>query len=183
VFEGRWPRRTLHIKLGEGLRWRLSAASVTVGEASIRDHILRWLDQCQRWQTAVEIAATLTNPSYKLKTIQNTLSLIAKEQPCPVAVKKAAGRGGPTAYHCLAPTLIDDAETNIAPSPNGHKEPSQPSGTVGGNVSHPRETFPPFQPLKEPGRLGKFEDADADQSAAFASNGQPRGAADKGVPV
>jgi hypothetical protein len=108
--DGRFgPKQTIHIALGDGMRWTVGNAPDVPPDASLRGRILGWLSKCRRWQTAEEIADTLVDPSYKLKTVQNALAAIAKEQPCPIARAGTGQRNDPRRYHCLSPELL--AET------------------------------------------------------------------------
>lgn len=144
VVEGRWPRQTLRIELGDGLRWQVSNAAPTLVVASLRDQILRWLDRCETWQDADQLAAGITQPSYAKKTIQNELSKMVKETPQPFAVRRRDGRGGPREYHTLAPRF---AETERQPGPSG--TPESGVGTVT-DLSSRRD------PFKGLGKEGKF---------------------------
>lgn len=105
--EGRWPAQSVRITLGDGLRWRVAAEAPATPDGGVREHILAWLAQCQRWQTAQEITNTLDQPRYRLRTVQNALAQMVKESSPPMAVQPAPGRGGPKQYHCLVPAMPD----------------------------------------------------------------------------
>jgi AAA domain len=119
TYKGRQPKQSVHIAFGAGGRWQPADPVNLVADASVRDHILTMLAACKEWLTAKEIAARLTAPNYQLKTIQNTLSQMVQERPCPVAFQRRAGRGGGREFHCLALRFGESDEA------------SQPSGNVG----------------------------------------------------
>jgi len=154
--DGRWTPQTVRITLGDGLRWQIAADLPPSLDAGVRDHILGWLTQCQRWQSAQDVADTLDQPRYKLRTIQNALSLMVKETPCPITVQRTTGRGGPKQYHCLAPTLP------------GVDELSQPSGTNGRESSTALANFPSRAETLGVGTNGKVR-ADVDLGPARES--------------
>jgi hypothetical protein len=124
----------MHIRFGDYGRWEISAPTNAIGETSVRDHILTYLKVCKAWKTTKHITAALIEPTYNLKSIQNALSLIAQEKPCPMAIQRRPGRGRPKEYHCMAPTF------DVQPD-----DYSQQSGNKGREQStyHNDYTFPP----------------------------------------
>ncbi|MDP9365128.1 MAG: helicase RepA family protein [Chloroflexota bacterium] len=83
--EGRHgPRKTLQIRLGEGMRWEPATALAAPPEPTIRERILVHLRAVDGWRTALEIAAGLGVAD---KTAQNALAKAVREVPRPLAVE------------------------------------------------------------------------------------------------
>jgi hypothetical protein len=99
--EGRHgPRSIIKVRLGEGLRWELDQAVLLPTEPGARARILGHLSAINSWQTAEEIAA---GTDLKLKTVQNVLSAMMKENPRPFAVQGTGAKNDPRQYCTLAP--------------------------------------------------------------------------------
>jgi hypothetical protein len=77
----------------------------------------------------------MTNPKRNLKTVQNTLSKMIREQTCPIAYQPRAGGG--REFHCLAPTFTtptngshdsqEAGKETWEKEASGHKNGSLPS--------------------------------------------------------
>ena len=101
--EGRHgPRQTLHVRLGDGLRWGPTTALTSLGEPGIRDRIVAHLAAADGWRTAAEIASAL---GVATKTVQNALSPMLREPACPVARGGSGKKGDALVYRSLAPEL------------------------------------------------------------------------------
>jgi hypothetical protein len=101
--EGRHgPRTALTVRLGEGLRWELDQPLTFPRDPGMRERILAHLARVNAWQTAIEIAQGLGVP---LKTVQNTLAMMMREQPQPCTVMGSGTKREPGRYHALAARL------------------------------------------------------------------------------
>jgi hypothetical protein len=101
--EGRHgPRQVLPITLGPGLRWAPTTPALVVGETGMRERILTHLATVQTWQTATEIATGMGVP---VKTVQNVLATMGREEPRPLAVEGTGTKNAPRRFHALAPRL------------------------------------------------------------------------------
>ena len=101
--EGRHgPRQTLHVQLADGLRWVPASAPPIGAEAGVRERIIAHLDASGEWQNAQEIADAL---AVNLKTVQNVLSRLVKERPCPIAFGPGGKKNAPRAYRSRTPDL------------------------------------------------------------------------------
>ncbi len=130
--EGRaGPRRTLHVRLGEGLRWEPATPVIAIGEAGIRDRILGHLAAVNEGRTAHQIAAELRSA---LKTVQNELSRMRKESPCPVAYAGAGTKNDPRVYRSRSPAFwAQDHRSWHAEMVPSYEDPL--GGADGGNHS------------------------------------------------
>ncbi|MDP9369203.1 MAG: helicase RepA family protein [Chloroflexota bacterium] len=131
--EGRHgPRETVHVRLGDGLRWEPANAVPLLAEPNIRERIIAHLGTTNGAKTAKEIADGLGAAP---KTVQNALAEMAKDEPHPVAIEGAGTKNDPRRYRSLSPTLWpvdgeDEGAAMITPASPPLK------GQDGGN--HPR---------------------------------------------
>ncbi len=131
--EGRHgPRESVHVRLGDGLRWEPANAMPMLVEANIRERIITHLGRTNGAMAAKEIAAAL---GVAPKTVQNALAAMAKEEPRPVAIEGAGTKNDPRRFGSLSPCLWpgDGEDEGAAMIP-----PVSPlfKGQDGGN--HPR---------------------------------------------
>ncbi len=137
------PRQTLHVRLGEGLRWEPATPVITIGETGIRDRIVSHLAAVNEGRTAHQIAAELRAA---LKTVQNELSRIRKEAPCPVAYAGAGTKNDPRVYQSVSPAFWNRDHSGW------HTEmvPSHETPLGGGDRGNHPGTYCPT----DPGRFG-----------------------------
>jgi hypothetical protein len=127
--EGRHgPRTFLRVRLGAGLRWELDETVILGREPGVRERILAYLQEVNTWQTAEEIAAGAT---IKLKTVQNVLAGMVRENPPPLATRGTGVKNAPRQYRTRAPHFdgfgANDAQDRIPPDPPPY------SGSAGRN--------------------------------------------------
>jgi hypothetical protein len=125
--EGRFgPPITLHIQLGELLRWSLSDGLPPEHDrGASRGRVLRLLQDSADWLDARAIADALPLP---LKTVQNAISLLLKEHP-PLIVCRGSGRKNDAReYHAVDPVLLTLEQCGMVPDSrylygDGNREP------------------------------------------------------------
>lgn len=101
--EGRHgPRQVARIKLGDGLRWEPDGQGPALREPAVRERLLARLVATNAWLTAREVAEGL---GVALKTAQNELAQMMKEEPRPFAVAGTGRKDDPRRYRALTPTL------------------------------------------------------------------------------
>lgn len=94
--EGRHgPRKIVHVRLGEGLRWETAEPSSTTQDPSTRDRILNHLVTCATYLTAPEIAAAIGAAD---RTVQNLLAAMSRETMSPLDVQGPGTRNEPRRY-------------------------------------------------------------------------------------
>ena len=99
--EGRHgPKRTIHMRLGAGLRWEVAQLVTKPQEPGTRQRILEYLVACGLNRTAVEIAEGIGGAPH---TVQNVLTEMTRETPCPLVVYGTGTRNDPRRYNILAP--------------------------------------------------------------------------------
>ena len=146
VVEGRFgPRQTIGIRLGDGLRWQPSSLVLVEPTTSVRSRILAFLTDADAWHAAEAIAAGI---GVALKTTQNSLSAMNREQPCPVAREGTGKRGDPRRYHALTrdlwrgdpPPIVPESDSSQTPIYTGREQSgrtvpdaSRNNGSSGGN--------------------------------------------------
>jgi hypothetical protein len=117
--EGRYgPRETIAVRLGAGLRWEPTTATVHIGEAGLRERILASLVESDDWLTPEDLASRL---GVALKTVQNELTRMVKEEPAPFAVCGPPRKNNPRRFHALTQRLWED---HPMPAANGSRFPS-----------------------------------------------------------
>ncbi len=132
---------SLSIRLGDGRRWGLAEPALVLGEADTRARILAFVGEQGGAHTAEAIALGIGKA---VGTVQNALTAIRKERPCPLAVSGRGIKHDPLLYGPVAPqlwsgegaagALIDHPETHplgawdvrnnreIDAKPNGNHE-------------------------------------------------------------
>lgn len=80
-------------------RWNTTNGPDIVIDPGLRGRILKLLEDSNEWLSAKDIADRL--PGVSLKTIQNKMSEICKESPCPIVVDGQPKRGRPRRFHSL----------------------------------------------------------------------------------
>jgi hypothetical protein len=115
--EGRFgPKQVLGIRLGDNLRWKPTNLVTAEHFASVRERILSYLVETNAWHDAEAITAHL---DVALKTVQNTLSAMNREEPLPFAKHGSGKRNDPRKYHALTSDLwSDDAHPDSSFLPN-----------------------------------------------------------------
>jgi DNA-binding NarL/FixJ family response regulator len=131
--EGRFgPPVSLALRLGEGLRWVAVNQAATVLELSSRERILAALECEPEGMTAPEIAK---ETGIRLKTVQNEISRLLKEQPSPIVASGRPARTSPRRYLLTNPTLFPNKQTRtIVPTTATHR--GEDSGTIPPDHSH-----------------------------------------------
>lgn len=104
--EGRFgPRLSLHIQLGDRVRWGVSDA-VRTEPTNARDRIL-WLLKRGTPLTAKEIVVGIAG--LELKTAQNTLANMLRESKPPIIYTGSGGKGDPRRYAAVENDFHDDS--------------------------------------------------------------------------
>ncbi len=111
--EGRnLPKYVVHATFdAETARWIPTDAPEIAPDPSVRDRILSTLENCGEWMTAKDLAAVVPNST--LKTIQNTLSDMLKEDPMPFASTENPTKTNPRKYHSLSQRMDLDPPANV----------------------------------------------------------------------
>ena len=109
--EGRHgPRQTWNIRFdGETSRWCLTEA-INLTDTSLRGRILTLLEDTGAWMSAEELTSKIEGR--RLKTIQNELSRLSRENPPPFATSGMATKGKPRRYRTLRPRLFDETTSS-----------------------------------------------------------------------
>jgi len=103
--EGRFgPKQVMGIRLGDGLRWVVDNA-VTVQDQTTRSRILATLGNHVDGLTAADLA---TATGGRLKSIQNELSRLLQEDPCPIVASGTGTKGNPRRYITRTPRLFQE---------------------------------------------------------------------------
>jgi hypothetical protein len=111
--EGRFgPPVSLHIQLGERLRWQLSDSLPSRDGGGARGRVLRLLQDGAAWMDAKVIADTL---GMEQKTVQNTMSLLLSEQPARIVARGSGRRNDSREYRAVDPVLLTLAQCEMAP--------------------------------------------------------------------
>lgn len=189
--EGRFgPRQVIGIRLGDGLRWRVDD-SITLTDQTMRGRVLATIRHGSvAGMTAQAVADHL---DARLKTVQNELSRILHEAPCPLIVSGTGKRNDPRRYAVIDPELFPDAHpgdgvweqssgTNDDASTRGQEtgypyndgqnnDCSQGSGNHGNKPN----AFVPKFPSLGVWELGINDDPDGD--ALFGDADEPAGVA------
>lgn len=168
VIEGRFgPRQVIGIRLGDGLRWKPSNLVLAEPTAALRDRIIAHLTTVDAWLDAEGLADAC---GVSRKSIQNTISQIVREQPCPVAITGTGKSNDPRRFHALTRELWPDEHDNIATNGShashaytrGNREPigttvPNGSGNDGNHRGNGFETVPGSHPPRGGGDGNRFE--------------------------
>ena len=79
--------------------WRVTNEPEVFAEPQLRERILDLLDRKSTWMTAKEIADAI--PPTKLKTVQNQIASMSREQPLPFVVSGEPRKGNPRRFSSL----------------------------------------------------------------------------------
>jgi len=121
VVEGRFgPRQIIGVRLGDGLRWQPSTLVLVEPTASVRSRILAFLADADAWHAAEAVAAGI---NIATKTVQNTLSLMNREQPRPMAREGTGKRGDPQRYRALTRDLWQNDPSPTVPESDCSQTP------------------------------------------------------------
>ena len=127
------PRQTLHARFGMNGRWEVGAVAHI--SANTRERIEAWLESAVGWHDSNAIHAGLADTSVALKTVQNELTGLVKEEI--VLTRCAGGRGSRKEYAFADASrlLTDVPEYRSAPESVCSHVPetlrNEPSGTIG----------------------------------------------------
>lgn len=80
-------------------RWNATNETDLIADPGLRGRILALLEDSGEWLSANNIAARL--PGVALKTIQNKMSDLCREQPCPIVADGQPRRGHPRHFRTL----------------------------------------------------------------------------------
>jgi hypothetical protein len=94
--EGRHgPRQVIHMRLGEGLRWDVAQPVAKLREPGTRVRILEYLLDVEASCAAGDIAEGIGAPKH---TVQNVLTEMTRERPCPLVVLGTGTKTDPRRY-------------------------------------------------------------------------------------
>jgi hypothetical protein len=109
--EGRHgPRQLIHMRLGEGLRWDVAQPVAKLREPGTRVRILEYLLDVEASCTAGDIADGIGAAKH---TVQNVLTEMARESPCPLVVLGAGTKTDPRRYSISVAGLREFEPTGV----------------------------------------------------------------------
>jgi hypothetical protein len=95
----------------------------------VRERIIAYLHTANTWETVEEIAA---GAGIKLKTVQNVLAGMIRENPRPIAVRSSGSKNDPRQYRTLSPQFeefgADGGKAIVPPDPPPYR------GSAGGII-------------------------------------------------
>lgn len=103
--EGRHgPRQVIHMRLGEGLRWEADQPVAKLREPGTRVRILDYFLDADSSRTATEISEGIRVPKH---TVQNVLTEMVRETPCPLVVLGTGTKTDPRRYSISVAGLLE----------------------------------------------------------------------------
>jgi hypothetical protein len=111
--EGRHgPRTTVHMRLGEGLRWHPEQPVAPTPKVGTRDKILNHLGTADTFCTAMEIAQGIAVAE---RTAENELAKMTRESPCPLVIQGTGTKNDPRRYSVVSRTDGDGLQRAFWP--------------------------------------------------------------------